>query len=101
MATFNFAKAIKTVKTEEELEKHAVKKGVRFAFDNKAKTPIGWKFENLGVAENVFIEKGVLAWFNSCDFGNALCDHDTEIMEMVALTALFRAHKPFEKLDGS
>ncbi len=39
----------------------------------------------------MFIEKGVLAWFNSCNYGNALCDHDTEIMEMVALTALFRA----------
>ncbi len=29
------------------------------------------------------------------------CDHDTQILEMVAFIALFRVHKSFEKLDGS
>ncbi len=73
---------------------------MNFVFDNKNTTPIGWKIKNLGEAHNMFMEKGDFACFNSYDYGNALCDHNTEILEMVALTALFRAHKSFEKLDG-
>ncbi len=57
-------------------------------------------FENLGEAHKKFIENVVLAWFNSSNCGIALCDHDTEIMEMVGLIALFRAHKSFKKLHG-
>ncbi len=37
MATLNFAKAIKTFKTEKDFSERAVKQGVRLLFDNKNK----------------------------------------------------------------
>ncbi len=62
MATFNFAKAIKTVQTEGEFLNLARKEGVRLVFDSEDEPAMGWKFENLGEGHNAFIEKGILGW---------------------------------------
>ena len=106
MSTFNFREAVKRVKTEEEFCELAVKSGVSMKFedhDPKEPTNYGYKFVNLGVMEghDAFIEKGVLARFNTCTWGDGFSDFDMPFLEEIALTALFKAYHAFQKFDGS
>jgi hypothetical protein len=97
MATFNFAEAIKTAKTEHEFWKLAAENGVSIDFVKN-----GYKFKNLGSLEghNAFLVKGVLSWFNSCDFRGGFSDHDNEFLEEIALMALYRAYEAFQKFNA-
>ena len=105
MSTFNFREAVNSVKTEEEFWKLAVKSGVSIKFENydlNDPTKYGYKFINLGDlnGHDAFIEKGVLGRFNVCSWRDGFSDFDN-MMEEIALTALFRAYHAFQEFDGS
>ncbi len=72
-----------------------------FVFDSDNEPAIGWKVENLGDTHHMFIEKGVLGWFSSCDYGEAYNYHDGVAEEEMAITSLFRATHVFQKFDAS
>jgi hypothetical protein len=102
MSTFNFAEAIKTAKTEDEFWKLAVKHGVSITPPSPPSYS-SYAFVNLGELEghDAFIAKGVLGRFNACNYGDAFAYYEIEYIEKIALTALFKAQKAFQKFDES
>ena len=106
MSTFNFRKAVHSVKTEGEFWHIAVKSGVSikyFKCDEKDSVKGRYEFTNLGDLEghDAFLVKGVMGWFNERTFQDDCYGLGKKKLVQIAICALFRAYHAFQKVDGS